>query len=411
MWPDGKKAGKNLLMICHSYNDFQKDPTEINAPHFSSVTVLVRANFFAELGYYLHLPIPQLRLYSSHYKIDRTGTPANVHLHLTPVLYFPTDPGYKKLGDRHLSCVEAVIQKHGIAFDLVHAHFIWSSGYVGARLKEKYGIPFVVTAHGEDIYSLPFKDTVWRKNIEYVLNTADAIITVSRRNLECIRKLDVTTPVHLIPNGFRSDLFCPKDQSECKREVGLPLDRKIILAVGILEEVKGHRYLLEAISAVIRKKNDILCVIVGEGSERSALENQIRSLGLEDHVILAGMKPHNEIPVWINACDIFVLPSLNEGNPTVLFEALGCGKPFIGSNVGGVPDIITSDIFGLIVNPADQEDMTEKILMALDRTWDRNAILMHAKQYTWENIAQDVLRVLSSVTQKQSRCNSADERK
>jgi glycosyltransferase involved in cell wall biosynthesis len=397
MCPDRKSGSKNLLMICHSYNDFQKDPTEINAPLFSSVHVLVRTNIIADVAQYLHLPIPQLVCFSSHFKIDNEGTPPNVHVHLTPVLYVPTDSGYKTLGDKHLSGVEALIQKQEITFDLIHAHFTWSSGYVGARLKEKYGVPFVVTAHGEDIYSLPFKDAIWRKNIEYVLNTADAIITVSRSNLECIRKLDVDTPVHVIPNGFKKDLFCPKEMSECRRMLGLPKDRRIILTVGIYEEVKGQKYLVEAVSRIIKEKKDILCVMIGFGTERLALEKQIRSLGLEDHIILAGKKPHNEIPLWINACDFFVLPSLNEGNPTVLFEALGCGKPFVGTKVGGVPEIITSGVYGLLVNPADPEDLKVKILMALDRTWDREAILAYAEQFTWENIAQKIQGVYTQV--------------
>ena len=77
----------------------------------------------------------------------------------------------------------------------------------------------------------------------------------------------------------------------------------------------------------------------------------------------------------MNACDLFVLPSLNEGNPTVMFEALGCGKPFVGTKVGGVPEVIASDDYGLLVEPADPEDLAEKILVALDREWDREAIL------------------------------------
>lgn len=397
MLPEIKRGSKNLLMICHSYSDFQKDPTEINAPHFSSVHVLVRTNVLADLAQQFRLPIPQLVCFSSAYKIDNEGTPANVQVHLTPVMYVPTDRGYKTLGDKHLSVVEALIQKQGITFDLVHSHFTWSSGYVGARLREKYRVPFVVTAHGEDIYSLPFKDAVWRKNIEYVLNTADAIITVSQSNLECIRKLDVDTPVHVIPNGFKEDLFCPKEMAECRRVLGLPLDRKIILTVGIYETVKGHTYLVEAVSRIIREKKDILCVMIGFGTERQALEKQIQSLGLEDHIILAGGKPHTEIPLWINACDLFVLPSLNEGNPTVLFEALGCGKPFIGTRVGGVPEIITSDVYGLLVNPADPDDLKAKILTGLERTWDREAIRAYAKQFTWETIAQKIRDVYTQV--------------
>ncbi|MCX6335529.1 MAG: glycosyltransferase [Bacteroidia bacterium] len=140
--------------------------------------------------------------------------------------------------------------------------------------------------------------------------------------------------------------------------------------------------------------------MIGFGTARHALEKQIRSLGLEDHIILAGKKPHKEIPLWINACDFFVLPSLNEGNPTVLFESLGCGKPFVGTKVGGVPEIITSEVYGLLVNPADPNDLKEKILMALDRTWDREAILAYAEQFTWENIAKKIQDVYTQVYAK-----------
>jgi glycosyltransferase involved in cell wall biosynthesis len=114
-------------------------------------------------------------------------------------------------------------------------------------------------------------------------------------------------------------------------------------------------------------------------------------------VLLAGGKLHDEIPVWMNACDLFVLPSLSEGNPTVLPEALGCGKPFVGTRVGGVPEVITSDECGLLVGPADPDDLAEKILVALDREWDREAILAYAQRYTWENIAKEIMGVYERV--------------
>jgi len=99
----------------------------------------------------------------------------------------------------------------------------------------------------------------------------------------------------------------------------------------------------------------------------------------------------------MNACDLFVLPSLNEGNPTVLPEALGCGKPFVGTRVGGVPEVISSDDYGLLVEPADAEDLAEKILAALNREWDREAILRYAQQFTWENIAKEIMGVYEQV--------------
>src|SRR5208337_1184983 len=238
---------------------------------------------------------------------------------------------------------------------------------------------------------------MWKKNIEYVLNTVDTIITVSQRNLECIRKLDVGTPVHVIPNGFRRNLFYPRNTVECRETLGLPQDRKLLLTVGNLEPVKGHTWLIEAVKEIVREREDILCIIIGAGKEKRSLEKQIRSLGLENYIRLTGGKPHDEIPLWINACDLFVLPSLNEGNPTVMFKALGCGKPFVGTRVGGVPEVITSDTYGFLVNPADSEDLSENILIALDKEWDNEAISRYAQRFTWENIAKEILDVYGKV--------------
>ncbi|KAF5090247.1 D-inositol-3-phosphate glycosyltransferase [anaerobic digester metagenome] len=385
----------NLAVICHSYNNFQKDSIDVIAPCVSSVNVFVRVNPFAEIGKYL--PISRFERLASTYKIDQTDIPENMHVHPTPIWYIPTDRDYKKLGERHYSQVKYLMQKHGTEFDLIHVHFTWSAGYAGARLKEEYGTPFVITGHGYDIYSLPFKDDEWREKIEYVLNTADHVITVSQSNLACIKKLDVSTSVTVIPNGFRSDLFAPRDTSGCRKVLNLPQDKKIVLTVGNLEPVKGQKYLIEAVQRFTQERKDILCVIVGVGKLRAALERQIRLLSLEDYVVLASGKPHDEIPIWINACDLFVLPSLNEGNPTVMFEALGCGKPFVGTRVGGVPEVITSDEYGLLVEPANAEDLAERILVALDREWDRKAILRYAERFTWENIAQQFIEVYERV--------------
>jgi glycosyltransferase involved in cell wall biosynthesis len=114
-------------------------------------------------------------------------------------------------------------------------------------------------------------------------------------------------------------------------------------------------------------------------------------------VKLLNSVPKNQLNYWMNACNLFVLPSLNEGNPTVMFEALGCGKPFIGTKVGGVPEIINSEEYGLLVEPANPSDLAEKIMMALDREWDADKILAYSEQYSWENIAREIMRVYDQV--------------
>ena len=390
-----RKIERDVLYICHSYKNFQKDSIEKTSKFIKNVNVFVRTNPIAEISYFF--PIHQLEGFKKSNKLDLKFLPRNVSVFTTPIIYAPIDSQYKKLGNLHFRAAEKVIKKNHIQFDFIHSHFTWSAGYVGVKLKEEYHVPHIVTAHGYDIYSLPFKDKEWREKIEYVLNNSDHIITVSNSNLAFIKQLNVFTPITIIPNGFSADLFYPRNPSQCRSALNIAKNKKIILTVGNLEPVKGQKYLIEAIKTVLSERKDVLCIILGTGRLHKSLHNQIRLLGLEDYIMLIGRRPHDEIPLWINACDLFILPSLNEGNPTVMFEALGCGKPFVGTSVGGVPEIITSDTYGLLVKPADPKDLAEKILLALDREWDQKAILAYAKQFTWENIAKEILHVYFEV--------------
>ena len=380
-----------LLVISHSYNRFQKDQIECLSSYLDFVHVLVRCNPIAEISSYI--PIPALDPFKLDFKIDLADKPPNIEVYPTPILYAPFDSQYKKLGEKHFRAVEKAVKKNNINFDLVHSHFIWSSGYVGAKLKEKYGVPFIVTAHGYDVYDLPFRDAKWKEKIEYVLNAADYIITVSNSNLECIEKLNVETPVKVLPNGFGNDLFYPRDSNECKKTLNLPFGKKIILTVGNLFEIKGHKYLIEAMQKVVKRRKDVLCIIVGGGKLKGKLERQIRKAGVETHVKLVGGRPHDEIPIWMNACDLFVLPSLRESFGVVQIEAMACGKPVVATYNGGSEELITSEDYGLLCEPANPEELAEKILIALDKEWDYDRIWEYAEQFTWETIVEEMLKI------------------
>ncbi|KKH69436.1 hypothetical protein DU73_10080, partial [Methanosarcina mazei] len=164
---------------------------------------------------------------------------------------------------------------------------------------------------------------------------------------------------------------------------------------------------IEAINIIVKNRKDILCVVVGSGKLESNLRGQIANLELEDHIKLVGSKPHGDISLWINACDVFVLPSLNEGNPTVMFECLGCGKPFIGTKVGGIPEVIVSNDYGLLVEPGNAQDLAEKIEIALNKNWDEGNILNYAKQYRWENITSQMVTIYDELCSRNSNLKSA----
>jgi glycosyltransferase involved in cell wall biosynthesis len=252
-----------------------------------------------------------------------------------------------------------------------------------------------------DIYDLPFKNPFYTENITRILNSADRIITVSRNNLLSIRRLGIKKPVSVILNGYNASVFFPRDQKKCREELGLPQNKKILVNVAKLYDVvKGHEILIRAMQEVTKKRDDIVCYIVGDGELRTSLENLITELHLEHSVKIVGAKPHHEIPAWINAGDVFVLPSLNEGNPTVMFECLGCGKPFIGTRVGGIPETISSDTYGLLSEPGNVQELADTILASLSREWDHEAILDYAHQFTWEILTREILGIYKEVVKR-----------
>jgi glycosyltransferase involved in cell wall biosynthesis len=401
--PGLTNPGENpsLLIITHMYATFIKDQIDQMAPHFSHVYVLVRTNPLAEISRII--PVSYLVPFSVAQKIDLSNKPHNVHVFQTPVIYLPTASGYEKLGRSHLRSVERCIKKNRIEFDIIHAHFTWSAGYAGSKLKETYKVPFIITAHGMDIYDLPFKNAFYTGQITRILNSADHIITVSRNNLASIERLGIQKPVSVILNGYNHHRFFRMDMQECRRTLGLPQDKKILVNVAKLyDAVKGHEILIRAMQEVVKKRDDTLCYIVGDGELRASLENLITELHLEPYVKIAGAKPHREIPLWINAGDVFVLPSLNEGNPTVMFECLGCAKPFIGTCVGGIPETITEDTYGLLSKPGNVQELAKNILASLSREWDTAKISAYSEQFTWENISKEILGVYARVYKKKN---------
>jgi glycosyltransferase involved in cell wall biosynthesis len=205
--------------------------------------------------------------------------------------------------------------------------------------------------------------------------------------------MGIKNDVKVFPNGYTKELFYYKDQKECRKKLGLPIDRDIIFTIGHLEVQKGYEYLVKALKIVKKTSPNILCIHIGAGSLEGQIKELARELGVESNITFLGRKPHDTLVDYFGASDFFVSSSLVEGNPTVMFETLGCGKPFIGTKVGGVPEIIKSNEYGLLTEAKDVEGLAENIIKALDRDWDEEKILEYSKNFTWSNITDEVSQI------------------
>ena len=389
---------KNLLVLSHTYNSFIKDPVEILSQEFNRVYVLVRYQPIAELSRYLPLSYFKSRSrFSKEQSFDLSNLPNNVEVIPLPLWYFPVKSKYFVVGKKHAKAALKMIKRKNITFDLIHSHFLWSAGYAAMKVKEQYNKPLVVTGHGYDIYDLPYRDERLKEGIQEVLKSADRVLTVSKKNRKDIKRLDEEKRVEVFPNGYSSSLFYHIDKEASRKKLDVAINKKVLLTVGSLETVKGYEYLVKAIMIVKEKYPDVLLVHIGGGSLEKKLKEMIKELGLEKNIILLGRKPHSELVDYLGACDMFVSSSLSEGNPTVMFESLACGKPFVGTQVGGIPDVITSEKYGYLCEPKDEKALANNILQAIDTQWDSKEILEYAKQFSWENICKSILDIYREV--------------
>lgn len=379
---------KNILFLTHSYANFQKDQIELLAPHFNKVYVLVRYKPIAEISNYIHYIAAKNHTYKNQF--DLNSKPANVTVLAVPLWYLPFDFFYKRLGNYHLRIAKNIIRKHKITFDIIHAHFTWTAGYVGSKLKEIYNVPIVLTVH-EDNNTLQKELNYQWNNISFALKKANVIIRVNKNTIPVLLKYNKTI-LH-IANGFTSSLFYEKNLVKAREELELPKDKKIITTIGWLDEQKGQKHLISAINLLLNKRKDILCFVIGIGPLFNSLQKQIISLSLQNNVILKGRIKHNDLVNWLNASNLFVLPSLSESFGVVQIEAMACGKPVVATINGGSEEIITSEDVGFLCEKENAIDLAEKLEMALNKNWVKEKILKHAQNYTWERAVKEILNV------------------
>jgi glycosyltransferase involved in cell wall biosynthesis len=340
-----------------------------------------------------YLPFKFLRAFDESNVIDMSDLPENVEVIKTPVWYFPFGFMNRFVGGSHFRSVDRIIKRKNIKFDIVHSHFVWSSGYVGMKLKEKYKVPLVVTGHGFDVYKLPFKNEFWKKKTKEILEKVDYITTVSQFNRNCLEEIGIRrSKINIIANGYTADIFAPADKKLARKELGIDSHSKVLLSVGNLEKIKGYDLLIKSIDKIKGDYSDLKVYILGSGSQYKQLKKLISVLGLESIVFLMGAKPHDQISKWMNASDLFIISSRVESFSVVLLESLACGVPVVGTKVGVIPEVLSPDS-GFVVETNNIEQLSQAIDRALKNNWNSKKIVKVAEGYSWDSIVREYINL------------------
>lgn len=289
--------------------------------------------------------------------------------------------------------IAQVINEHG-PFDLIDAHYFYPDGVAAAHLSRTFDLPLVITARGTDINLIPDYPSP-RAQILWAAAQASGIITVAQALQDEIRALAppglTLPPMRTLRNGVDLKAFRPADRTVAREK--LDLTRPTLLSVGHLVERKGHHMVIEALKTL----QDADLLVVGEGPERRALEQQVRTSGLEGRVRILGSLPHETLYEVYSAADALVLASSREGWPNVLLEAMACGTPVVATNVWGSGEVVGAPEAGVVVDERSAPALARAAAGLLADLPDRGATRTYAEAFSWDETSQGQIELFQEI--------------
>jgi glycosyltransferase involved in cell wall biosynthesis len=304
-------------------------------------------------------------------------------------------------------------------FDVIYRrHNLFGTIFILARL---FKIPLVKEINGiyaDEVKSKKRGDrfSLWciDKIEHFSMSRGDHFITVTSK-LKSLLQDKYGIPeikITVNPNGANIDLFKPMDTLEAKKELGLNPDYHYICFIGNLVKWLGIEYLVKCIPAVAAELPDTRCLIVGDGDLREEITNQANTLGIADKVVFTGMVPYQQVPLYINAADVCVMPAASDSrngrmgaSPLKLHEYMACARPVVAGNVAGDIDELTTSGSGLVVDSTNTGEMAGAFITLLKNEPMRKVMGERARKivvekYSWSKNAEQVAEVCQSVARQ-----------
>jgi glycosyltransferase involved in cell wall biosynthesis len=225
----------------------------------------------------------------------------------------------------------------------------------------------------------------------YIFNKANELICLTIHDAETIERWGCPPEkIHVIPNGVDVDKFRPSGEEQ----------PNLLLWCGRFIEQKGLKYLMEAFEIIVREKqhSQAKLALIGDGPLFPKIYELARKYRITDNIFFKGRLPRRRIPAIMNKASVYVLPSLREGMPYVLLEAMACGKAVVGSDIPGINDVITHMKNGILVPPRDSQSLAQAVLTLLDDEKLRRKIGQKARElmvekYSWDKITSRIEKV------------------
>lgn len=319
-----------------------------------------------------------------------------------------------------LDTMEQFAGREKAEYQLIHSHY-WLSGWVGAQLRQRWGVPLIHMFHtiayfkNRATHYLAEQEPEVRLLAEQQLMRQSDHITVAsqREKVQMVWTYGAQPHrISVIPCGVDTRLFRPLDPLESKKKLKLPDDR-FLLFVGRIDPVKGIDTLLKAMGLLKQEtghNSRVHLLIVGgdtdsppyaEGSEMGRLRHLTSHLGLKDTVTFLGSQRQDLLPYYYSAAEACILPSRYESFGMVALEAMACGTPVIASHVGGFASLIEQGSCGFVVPQENEQALAEKICALLADSSLRGILGRKAReralQYSWHTIGDKILSLYDTL--------------
>lgn len=238
--------------------------------------------------------------------------------------------------------------------DVVHAHLLDSNFYSSLACRPGH-IPHVCTEHGDLLF---VRGATAKIKYASIALCSRMVVCVSEAVRKKAERIIPGSKLEIVPNGIR---FCETCCSSFREEFNVPSKVVLIGNVGNLYPVKGQKYLVKAFAKLLASHPECCLVLVGRGTEENNLRKLVQELEIPDgRVIFTGFR--NDVPNILNALNLYVQPSLSEGHPLAVLEAMSLGVPVIASAAGGLPELFAEERYGTLFPPGSSEALHETLL-------------------------------------------------
>ncbi len=274
--------------------------------------------------------------------------------------------------------------------DLIHVHWIHPNGAIGVLAKYLFHVPLIIHARGSDLHTYATKNRFLVSLTRFILRHTDGILCTSQRMkgelLKSFPELD-DKKVTVVYNKIDTDMFHPIPEERARTYLNLDRNGLMILFIGNLVAEKGILDLWEIFQSLYQggRADTASLHVVGKGPLEPVLREKEGNKESRSRIFLHGSARPDRIPFWLNASNLLVLPSENEGMPNVVLEAMGCGIPVLATNVGDVPLFIRDGNNGFLVS---RENKREELRVLLEKIFQRPEMITEMKARLQDDISK-----------------------